>query len=150
MSVWFVSRQCYWPDGTKVVEVAAGGRDYANAGMLCAKYSGEGEEYRDPVEAVEVAIAICRSWRRDGEGRAKVAWGATGGFTMPFEPSTFKEARAWAKERRSKLERCPQCGYIMPGPRDRWRLQGWDDEEFCSDHCAERFESELHSEVQES
>lgn len=94
--IYTVTRQCQWPEGTPVVEVSLGGIDYTNPDALVEKYPGEMEEYHDRVEAAEIAIAICRQWRKDGTKNAKVAHGATGGMTMPFEPCSFKELRAWA------------------------------------------------------
>jgi len=98
-----VTRQLQWPEGTPVVEISAGGRDYTNPDALSAKYPGEFETYADPVEAVEAAISICRAWRQDGKKEAKEGYGATGGMTLPFETCTFREVRRWAKQRREEL-----------------------------------------------
>jgi hypothetical protein len=100
-----VTRQIQWLDGTPIVEVSSGGRDYTNPDALSPQYPGEFETYDDPVEAVEVAISICRAWRKAGKMAAKIGHGATGGMTMPFDPCTFEEARNWAKQRREKLSR---------------------------------------------
>ena len=137
---YFVSRQRYWSEGTPVVEVAAGGLDYANPDMLGFKYraEGEGEEYTDPREAVEAAIAVCRAWRADGT-RCHVATGATGGFTMPFEPTTFRDARAWAERAWERLPKCDGCGKPLPSEREQYRrLDDWTGERFCSERCCER------------
>lgn len=138
MSRWYVSRQRYWPEGTPIVEVASGGLDYANPDMLVSKYPGEAEEYTDPREAVAAAIAVCKAWRADGEKRAKVAHGATGGFTMPFEGCTYREAERWARETYARLPKCDRCGEIRPSDKDAWRLlDDWSGERFCSEQCAE-------------
>ena len=66
--MYFVSRQCYWgvePDEQNVVEIASGGRDYSNPDMLVEKYAGEGQEYSDPREALEVALSIAKQWKQD-------------------------------------------------------------------------------------
>ena len=143
MATYYVSRQCYWPDGVEVVEVACGGSDYANADQLVAKYPGEGQEYADPREAVANAIEICRRWRADTKRRAiKVAVGATGGFTMPFDPITFREAIAWGLRTASSLARCAECGEILG--KERFTL--WDDPdagEFCREYCAEQMQAEI-------
>jgi len=100
---YFVSRQCYWPDGQLTVEIAGGGLDYANPDMLVEKYKhlGEGREYEDPMEAAEAAIEIARAWRMDApDERISVATGCTMGFTMPFEPSSQKKVLAWARKLR--------------------------------------------------
>ena len=100
---WTVTRQLQWPEGTPVVEVSSGGIDYTNPDALSPRYPGEFETYADPVEAVEAAILICRAWRKDSRKDAKVGYGATGGMTLPFDPSTFQEARQWAKRCQEKL-----------------------------------------------
>lgn len=107
---YFVSRQKY-PDGTSVVEIAVNGIDSANPDMLVEKYAGEGKEYKDPRRAVDVAIDICLRWRKDGERKAKVAIGDTSGFTMPFEPVSFRTAKKWAQKEYARLPKC-HCGRI--------------------------------------
>ena len=107
MSKFFVSRQSYWPEGQLTVEIAGGGLDYANPDMLVEKYKhlGEGQEFDDPVEAAEAAIAVAQAWRKDAPGKKIcVAYGYTGGFTMPFEPSTQKDVMAWARETKAKQD----------------------------------------------
>ena len=132
---WFVSRQHYY-DGRKVVEVAQGGTDYANPDMLVVRFKdhGEGKEYEDPRGAVAAAIAICRAWRSIMPGRISVAHGHTGGYTMPFEDTTFSEARKWAREVYEKLPKCDQCGNLLP--KEHFIV---DDDHFCSEYCAERY-----------
>ena len=92
-----VTRQVQWPTGKPVVEVSIGGIDYTNPDALVAKYQGEFVEFEEPKEAVEAAIRICREWRKDGCKDANVGFGSAGGFTLPFEDCTFKEAREWAR-----------------------------------------------------
>ena len=102
-----ITRQLQWPEGTPVVEVSRGGIDYTNPDALVARYPGEFETFDDPIEAMETAIAICRAWRKEwrkGQGPIpRVAHGATGGMTMPFEPCTFQDARRWAKQEAQKI-----------------------------------------------
>src|SRR5512146_1250294 len=89
---WFVSRQMYWgvsDADASVVEIAAGGRDFANADMLAPRYrgAGEGKEYSDPREALKAARAVCAAWQHDAPQAAAdihVEVGATGGMTLPF------------------------------------------------------------------
>ena len=145
--MYTVTRQIQWPEGAKVVEVSSGGIDYCNPDALCAKYPGEFEEFSDPIEAVEVAISICRQWRKDGAKQAKVGIGATGGYTMPFDTCSFKDAREWAKETAKHLERCPSCGAIVED-LEEWYQAGWittqefipfeDGFRYCSERCADK------------
>lgn len=98
-----VTRQLQWPTGDAVVEISSGGLDYTNPDALVQEYAGEFETYDDPQEAVEVAIAICRAWRKDKRPDAKVGIGATGGMTMPFDTCSFNEAREWARRRSASI-----------------------------------------------
>lgn len=150
-----VTRQIQWLDGDPVVEVSEGGMDYTNPDALSPVYSGEMEEYEDPIEAVEVAIGIVKDWRKDGEKKAKIGVGSTRGFTIPFEPDTFAYARAWAKKKYEQLEKCPVCSSIMEDAKE-WYNAGFiskkgdffpynDGYKYCSERCAENaseFETE--------
>jgi len=109
MTKLVVTRQRQWPEGKRVVEVSVGGMDYVNPDALVAKYPGELAEYDDPIEAVEAAIDVCRKWRIEGGCKgAKVGFGSTGGFTIPFEDCTFKEARKWARSFAARMH-CEHC-----------------------------------------
>jgi hypothetical protein len=135
--MYTVTRQIQWPEGRPVVEISRGGIDYTNPDALAAKYSGEFETFADPREAVEVAIDICRKWRKDGIKGARIARGATGGMTMPFDPCTFPEAIAWAEKRWHELPKCARCGQIIDGPG----YISYEDPDlrFCREYCAEQF-----------
>ena len=130
-----VTRQRQWPEGTPVVEVSAGGIDYTNPDALVQRYAGEFETFDDPRKAVAVAIAICKSWRKDGERRARIGHGATGGMTMPFDPCTFAQAMAWAERKYAELPLCDRCGAVLG---DTTYSNGDLDLKFCSEYCAER------------
>lgn len=137
--MYTVTRQIQFPEGAKVVEVSQGGLDYANPDMLQPGYSKEGETFHSPVEAAMAAIEICRAWRKDGHKEAKVGYGATLGFTMPFSPCTFQELREWAVDRFEKLlEQLPQCDHCGDPIWDAqiWSIPG-EPEQFCSQKCAE-------------
>lgn len=149
--MYTVTRQHYWGVEEKdayVVEVSAGGFDYCNPDALVSKYSGEGEEYEDPREAVEVAIQIVKDWRRDGEKRAKIGIGATGGYTMPFDPTTFADAKKWAEKEYESLEKCAGCDTVIEDAKE-WYQAGTifkdgeflpyeDGYKYCSERCAEK------------
>lgn len=131
-----VTRQLQWPEGSPVVEVSVGGLDYTNPDALVERYCGEFETYDDPREAVAAAIDICRTWRQDGERRARIGIGATGGMVMPFEPCAFREAKAWAEKTYQELPKCDRCGEVLP---ERYYYNLDDPEmKFCSEFCAER------------
>jgi len=133
-----VSRQIQWPEGKQVVEISSGGLDYTNPDALVGKYPGEFETYDDPREAVQVAIAICRAWRKDGGKGARIAHGATGGMTMPFDPCTFPAAITWAMKRYECLPKCARCGGVLH-ENSIYTMEELGDDKFCSEYCAEQF-----------
>jgi hypothetical protein len=136
---YFVSRQHYWgadPEDAHVVEIAGGGLDYANPDMLSPRYAGEGETYEDPREAAAVALEICKAWRGDGRTDAKVAYGYTGGYTLPFEPVSEQELMAWAEKEYRDLPKCDRCG-AMRDPDKSWWHGADPDLRYCSQYCAE-------------
>jgi hypothetical protein len=138
-ALWFVSRQIYWgvdPEDSHMVEIAMGGRDYANPDMLVAKYAGEGEEYTDPVKAVEAALEIAAQWRKAEPSKTiNIAHGCTGGNTMPFEGDEVEELKAWALKLSESLPKCARCGKSIEG--ESYTHSDADDEKFCSEYCAE-------------
>jgi hypothetical protein len=149
---YYVSRQLYWPDGDPVVEIAAGGLDYANPDMLCTRFAGEGETYTDPRDALAAAISIRDEWqaheRRRKESRInpddiRIEHGFTAGFTMPFmSHDEDAELLAWAEKEAESLPRCDRCGEIIEGNP----IRIWGDlleERFCADYCAEQRYMEL-------
>jgi hypothetical protein len=145
-----VTRQCQWPDGNNVVEVSSGGIDYCNPDALGAKYPGEFQEFKNPIEAVETAIGIVRAWRKDSGKRISIGVGSTHGMTMPFDSGTFKDARLWAKEVYAKLEKCPHCNELIQD--EKWRANDWDGLEYCSETCATReaeFEAEQNALIEQ-
>ena len=136
--MYTVTRQHQWPDGGHLVEISAGGFDYTNPNALVDKFAdlGEGETFVSPVKAVEAAIAVCEAWRAAGCPEAEVGYGATGGMTMPFDPCTYEEARAWAAEREASLPRCDGCGELLG--KERYTIPELDDQTFCGESCGER------------
>ena len=137
--MYTVTRQVQWPDGTNMVEVSSGGLDYTNPDALSPQYSGEFEEFEDPRDAVEAAITIARAWRKDTGKQVSIGHGATGGMTMPFDASTVKDARAWAKKAFENAPKCAGCCGIMPSnKRGYWSANDWDGLEYCSKECAAR------------
>jgi len=130
-----VTRQIQWPEGAPVVEVSSGGIDYTNPDALVKKYQGEFETFDDPREAARTAIAICKAWRQDGKKKAKVGHGATGGMTMPFDTSTFKDLLAWADKTFEKLPKCDRCGDLLP--EHYYTIQELYGDKFCREYCAE-------------
>ena len=137
---WFVSRQSYWgvdeEEGT-IVEVAQGGLDYANPDMLGAKWPhlGEGKEFSDPREAVTAAIAICEEWKKTNPN-ARVAMGATGGNTLPFEGQEYDVLHKRAEDIYEKLPKCAECGDLLGD--ETFTHDYADDDKFCREYCAEK------------
>ena len=144
---YFVSRQSYWgvdPEDQNVVEIAAGGIDYANPDMLVSKYPGEGQTYDDPREAVTAAIVIAKAWKKDQPKlKIGIAHGFTGGYTMPFEKGSLKDLRKWAAQAYEALPKCDGCGGLMG--KEKWHsTEDPDLGNFCSERCAERAMEAVH------
>lgn len=139
---YYVSRQMYWgvdPDESNTVEIAQGGLNYANPDMLVSRYSGEGQEYTNPVEAVEAAIEIAKAWKKDcPKLKINIASGYTGGCTMPFEASTTKKLRAWAKKLYKTLKKCDHCKDLIDGVGYKLTECPYD-VVFCSEYCADKY-----------
>lgn len=57
---------------------------------------------------------------------------------MPFEPTTFKDLRAWAKTEWEELEKCDGCGKPLPDKPHRWRADDWSGCDYCSEYCANK------------
>lgn len=146
MAGWYVSRQCYWPEGDLVVEICSGGLEHSNPDMLCDKYPelGEGKEYDDPRDAVKAAIAIQDAWNADltdGE-QCRIEHGDTGGYTMPFcEEPTKEEVIEWGEKEYESLDKCAYCDEPLSSKQnERWEyyLIGENQDQFCSEECVDK------------
>lgn len=142
MTKYFVCRQNYWgvdDEDSHIVEIAIGGRDYANADMLSPIWVslGEGKEFNDPREAVRAAIDICEEWKKHGRPQAKVGMGATMGFTAPFDGEEYYDLQQRAERLYEKLPKCAQCGDLL-SEKNYTHPDLMDDEHFCSEVCVEK------------
>jgi len=149
---WFVSRQCYWgvdDEDRNVVEIAAGGLDYANADMLVARWSnlGEGGEYTDPREALKAAKSVRDAWIAVApDDQVHIEVGATGGYTMPFTMHpTDKQLDQWATTAWIVAPKCDRCGEVLP-EAFFVMSDGVSDDKFCSERCAEMSYEDMMSE----
>ena len=135
--MYVVTRQSQWPDGTYIVEISEGGIDYCNPDALSPKYKGEFQEFVDPKEAVETAIFIFESWKKDEPKEdIFIGYGCTLGYTMPFEPSDIEEITQWAEREYKKIPTCCNCGELIDPDTD-YIVDEWDNP-FCSEECIER------------
>ena len=151
---YVVTRQAYYYQRGLWVEVAAGGLDYSGPDMLVEGYKhlGEGQEYTDPREAVEAAIAIAKAWRKDEHKLVHLtskgeAWGALGG---EGEAVSARQLQRWAEKEYEHLDKCAQCGEVL-AKHGRYRLIDYDsDGEFCSESCCDKvYEQICKQEVEE-
>lgn len=134
---WVITRQSYYYSNINVVEIASGGLDYANADALCKKYSGEFQEFTNPIEAADTAIEILRQWRKDCPGKKiSIAHGNSMGMGMEFEPSTIKEVKEWAQKEYDSIEKCAECGEILSD--ERYGSHDFGEYDCCSEYCAEK------------
>ncbi len=139
---WYVNRQHYWgvdEDDAYMVEIAQGGSDYSNPDELVNRYPGEGQEYYDPFEAAQAAVAIADAWQHDEPDKTiNIAYGYTMGHTMPFSPMTEEQVLEWGRKKRDSLPRCDRCGGFFDDPDKFWYL--YDDQDagrFCSEICCD-------------
>jgi hypothetical protein len=136
-----VTRQCYWPSGENVVEIAQGGLDYCNPNALAARYPGEFYEFTSLVEAVETAVSIAEAWKQDTKDPIGIALGYTHGMTMPFEgqpanEEAYSDLREKAKKFDEGRPRCSVCGELLE--EETYSHEFSDGERFCSDTCADK------------
>ena len=131
-----VTRQLQWPDGNLMIEISEGGFDYVNPDMLSPKYDQEGESFDNPIDAVDTALQILERWRSDEPNKhIGIGYGATLGFTAPFEEADIAELKAWSQKEYDRLPKCDRCGAIIT---EEYRI--YDDPfemRFCSEYCAE-------------
>ncbi len=147
---YIVTRQKYWPNGDKVVEITSGGRDSIGPDALVEKYPGEWEEFDDPNEALDAARIIHNLWYDVDKDILGIGIGDTWGGSLPLEPTDPRDEALdrWAKVQFDALERCDHCGEIF---RDNERFcdieLGIDFGMFCSEYCcAEAYEKEINDE----
>ena len=139
-----VTRQDQWM-GDLMVEFSDGGFDYANPDMLSPKYDGEGETFIDPRDAVDAAISIFNEWKADEPGAdISIGYGATLGFTMPFESSSVPEIKAWAQKDYDALPKCDRCGEILPE-----EFYFIDDDKYCSEYCCDMVFESMYADIDE-
>ncbi len=136
-----VTRQHRWEDGLRIVEISCEGLDHCSPDALCRKYTGEFEEFPDPTDAVEAAIDIAESWRRDTRHRIHLGMGSLLDFCLveaePLNRKTRRDLRARAKKLRDNLPKCDECGDLLP-PKP-FRVFDFPDFAFCREYCAEEF-----------
>ena len=140
--MYTVTRQLQWPDGNLMIEISEGGFDYVNPDMLSPKYDQEGESFDNPIDAVDAALQILKDWQHDEpNNHIGIGYGATLGFTAPFDESDIAEIKAWAQKEYDRLPKCDRCGEIIT---DEYRI--YDDPfemRFCSEQCAEQTYDEM-------
>jgi len=135
---YYVSRQRQWPDGDLMVEVAVGGLDYANPGMLAEKFPqwGEGREFTDPREAANAAVSVWEVWKQTSPTtEIGIGHGATGGMTMPFSDCGADALAEWAEAAYEALPKCAECGELLGA--ETYTHESADDDRFCREYCAE-------------
>jgi len=141
--VFFVSRQHYFNQNLNAVEIAFPSIDYSSPDMLVANYAGEGEEYKDPRDAVEAALRIRDEWKKDSGEEIIVTAGSFNG--MEGEEETDEDLRAWAEKQYASMPKCAVCGEIIDPDEHYINPDSeWNEEKFCSEQHAERAYFEAH------
>lgn len=120
-----------------MVEISESRVDNCNPDALCGKYEGEFQEFVDPVEAVDIAISISKSWKNDEpEEDIFIGYGCTFGYAMPFEPDQIKQIKQWAEKEYTEIPTCYNCGELLD-PNTDYIIDEYDNC-FCSEQCIER------------
>jgi hypothetical protein len=143
---YYVSRQHYWHDGTRAVEIVSGSSDNASADMLTPFYRAEGEDdtYDDPREAAQAAIRVRNAWVKDvpygaDDAHGVIITGFTTGYGMVVpEEVSDEELMTWAEEEYQKLPKCGHCGRLLGHDCYGNEFTTADNEyPFCSEYCAD-------------
>ena len=141
--MWFVSRQKYYYQQIKVVEIAYPSIDYSSPDMLIAKYAGEGESYDNPIEALESAINIMEQWQTD-EPNKEI--GITYGSFNGYEGETYDNLEELKQIVQKEYEQLPKCAYCNELIDEKEYYINDDsqftEEKFCSEYHAEKAYSE--------
>jgi hypothetical protein len=102
--------------------------------MLIGKYKGEGEEYKDPRDAVNVAIQIRDAWKKDSNEEVIITAGSFNG--MEGEEETDEDLKKWAEKQYESMPKCALCGELI---EEEWSNPDSEflGEKFCSENHAE-------------
>lgn len=141
---YFVSRQFYYYQQINVVEIACPSIDSSGPDMLIEKYKGEGEEYKNPIEALDVALNIASAWQADNPDEdIFITFGCM--ELIEGNPIDFKnhedieELKKEVQKHYENLPKCSYCGelidekeyYVNPDSE-------YTDDKFCSEFHAEK------------
>lgn len=127
--------------------------DATSPDALGAKYKklGEGQGYEDPREAAKAAIAVCKQWQADTpDDTIGLEWQTMAGgyFGVPADEVDETEILELAEKTYQSLPKCAKCGELLG--TQTYQLFDWiDDEEFCSENCAESMYWELMEPMEE-
>jgi hypothetical protein len=135
---FFVSRQHYYYQDIKVVEIAYPSIDYSGSDMLTTEYAGEGSTFDDPREALQTAINIRDMWSKDSEEDIGLTFGH---FDMcEGEPQEIEELKKEVNKFYEDLPKCDYCGEIINEKEYYTNDDVRDDTDikFCSEYCSEK------------
>ncbi|MEK6832737.1 MAG: hypothetical protein AABY32_01705 [Nanoarchaeota archaeon] len=137
--MWTISRQHRWQDGLFIVEISYGNISLCNPNAYSPNYSGELEEFLNPIEAVNTAWDIAIQWQKDTNKIIYIAKGYTAGSTMHFDEMELTEENKqyllkWANEIYENLDKCEHCGEVI-NKKNCYKNYDYDDLYFCSDNC---------------
>jgi hypothetical protein len=140
---FYVSRQYYYGNNNKLVEIAFPSIDYSGSDMLTPKYAEEGE-YSDPREAFRAAIKLYKQWRKED----KEVQGITLGYYFDMvegEPMPIKDIRRKIDTIYEGMSKCDFCGELLEETYYINEDSEFTDDKFCSERCASRAYEEYYT-----
>jgi len=142
--MYFVSRQFYYYQQINVVEIAYPSIDSSGPDMLIEKYAGEGEEYKNPIEALEIALNIASNWQVDiPDEDIFITFGCMEfGEGEPINPKdleALEELKQNIQKHYESLPKCSYCGELIDEKEYYINEDSqWTDDKFCSEFHAEK------------
>jgi len=141
---YFVSRQFYYYQQINVVEIAYPSIDSSGPDMLIEKYKGEGEEYKNPIEALDVALNIASAWQEDiPDEDIFITFGCMEfGEGEPINPKDLEDIEELKQNIQKHYESLPKCDYCNELIDEKEYFVNPDSEytedKFCSEFHAEK------------
>jgi hypothetical protein len=151
---YHITRQHYWYSGDYAVEVSRG-RDSCGPDALMPVWEAE-SWYDSPKEAVEAALHIrdwwLELWNKESTGEEcpdiVVTFSNTGLHGFEGEAMTDQELMSWAAREYESLVKCDHCGELV-SKNDKYTIDDFDGDFFCSQNCAENAYWELNNQLDE-
>lgn len=137
MAGFYVSRQRYHPSNELAVEIAVGGQKNSGPDKLDTKYVGENKNFKDPRDAVNIAIRIYKQWMTDRNINERVLLNVVDdrGGKFNFDRKGMSDAKIWAENCYKRMDKCSNCSCLMTGKKEKFVKTDGLKGEYCSQNC---------------